>query len=196
MTAVSSVSSCMHWIRGCIIILLLTILDQGSKSLVLAQLKDQPDISLIPGVLQLRYLENRGMAFGLFEGKIPVFVILCLLFFGVFIYVYARIPKNRYYLPLSVTAPETITSAVTDSGRYYLPLSVTALVMVSGALGNFIDRVCRGYVVDFIYFSLIDFPVFNIADMYVVCSGILLVMLVCFRYKNDEDYDFLRIKKD
>ena len=75
MTAVSSVSSCMHWIRGCIIILLLTILDQGSKSLVLAQLKDQPDISLIPGVLQLRYLENRGMAFGLFEGKIPVFVI-------------------------------------------------------------------------------------------------------------------------
>ena len=171
MTAVSSVSSCMHWIRGCIIILLLTILDQGSKSLVLAQLKDQPDISLIPGVLQLRYLENRGMAFGLFEGKIPVFVILCLLFFGVFIYVYARIPKNRYYLPLSVTA----------------------LVMVSGALGNFIDRVCRGYVVDFIYFSLIDFPVFNIADMYVVCSGILLVMLVCFRYKNDEDYDFLSI---
>lgn len=50
MTAVSSVSSCMHWIRGCIIILLLTILDQGSKSLVLAQLKDHPDISLIPGV--------------------------------------------------------------------------------------------------------------------------------------------------
>ena len=46
MTAVSSVSSCMHWIRGCIIILLLTILDQGSKSLVLAQLKDHPDISL------------------------------------------------------------------------------------------------------------------------------------------------------
>ena len=145
MTAVSSVSSCMHWIRGCIIILLLTILDQGSKSLVLAQLKDQPDISLIPGVLQLRYLENRGMAFGLFEGKIPVFVILCLLFFGVFIYVYARIPKNRYYLPLSVTA----------------------LVMVSGALGNFIDRVCRGYVVDFIYFSLIDFPVFKIGRAHV-----------------------------
>ena len=174
MTAVSSVSSCMHWIRGCIIILLLTILDQGSKSLVLAQLKDQPDISLIPGVLQLRYLENRGMAFGLFEGKIPVFVILCLLFF---VYLSMYMPESRK----------------TD---IICRLSVTALVMVSGALGNFIDRVCRGYVVDFIYFSLIDFPVFNIADMYVVCSGILLVMLVCFRYKNDEDYDFLRIKKD
>ena len=96
------------------------------------------------------------MAFGLFEGKIPVFVILCLLFFGVFIYVYARIPKSRYYLPLSVTA----------------------LVMVSGALGNFIDRVCRGYVVDFIYFSLIDFPVFNIADMCIVASVILIIIKV------------------
>ena len=92
MTAVSSVSSCMHWIRGCIIILLLTILDQGSKSLVLAQLKDQPDISLIPGVLQLRYLENRGMAFGLFEGKIPVFVILCLCFL---VYLSMYMPESR-----------------------------------------------------------------------------------------------------
>ena len=125
MTATSSGSSYMHWIRGCIIIILLTLLDQGSKSLVLTRLKGQPDISLVPGVLQLRYLENRGMAFGLFEGKIPVFVILCLLFFGVFIYVYARMPKSRYYLPLSVTA----------------------LVMVSGALGNFIDRFFRGYVI-------------------------------------------------
>ena len=112
------------------------------------------------------------MAFGLFEGKIPVFVILCLLFFGVFIYVYARIPKNRYYLPLSVTA----------------------LVMVSGALGNFIDRVCRGYVVDFIYFSLIDFPIFNVADIYVVVSMIALVLLIIFGYK-DEDFSFLSLKK-
>ena len=114
------------------------------------------------------------MAFGLFEGKIPVFVILCLLFFGVFSYVYARIPRNTYYMPLTITS----------------------LIMVSGALGNFIDRVFRDYVVDFIYFSLIDFPVFNVADIYVVCSGVLLIILVCFKYKNNEDYDFLRIKKE
>ena len=129
---------------------------------------------MIPGVLQLHYLENRGMAFGLFEGKIPVFVILCVLFICVFFYVYARIPRTGYYLPLTITS----------------------LIMVSGALGNFIDRVFRKYVVDFIYFSLIDFPVFNMADIYVVCSGILLVILVCFKYKNDEDYHFLRLKKD
>ena len=164
----------VHWLKGGTIIFILTFLDQGSKYFVLTRLKNTPDIILIPGVLQLHYLENRGMAFGLFEGKIPVFVILCVLFFCVFFYVYARIPRTGYYLPLTITS----------------------LIMVSGALGNFIDRVFRKYVVDFIYFSLIDFPVFNMADIYVVCSGILLVILVCFKYKNDEDYHFLRLKKD
>ena len=164
----------VHWLKGCTIIFILTFLYQGSKYFVLTRLKNTPDIILIPGVLQLHYLENRGMAFGLFEGKIPVFVILCVLFFCVFFYVYARIPRTGYYLPLTITS----------------------LIMVSGALGNFIDRVFRKYVVDFIYFSLIDFPVFNMADIYVVCSGILLVILVCFKYKNDEDYHFLRLKKD
>ena len=174
MTTASATSAWKHWIQAGIIILVLTLLDQVSKHLVLTYLQGANDISLISGVLQLRYIENRGMAFGLFEGKIPVFVILCLLFFCLFVYVYARIPRTRYYLPLAVTS----------------------VIMVSGALGNFIDRVFRGYVVDFIYFSLIDFPVFNMADIYVVCSGILLVLLVCFKYRNDEDYDFLRIKKD
>lgn len=174
MTVNSTKSAWKHWLLGCIVIFILTLLDQISKQLVLTYLKDKSDINLIPGVLQLHYLENRGMAFGLFEGKIPVFVILCLLFFGAFAYVYTRIPQTRYYLPLTVTS----------------------LIMVSGALGNFIDRVFRNYVVDFIYFSLIDFPVFNIADIYVVCSGILLIILVCFKYKNDDDYNFLRLKKE
>ena len=74
----------VHWLKGCTIIFILTFLDQGSKYFVLTRLKNTPDIILIPGVLQLHYLENRGMAFGLFEGKIPVFVILCVLFFCVF----------------------------------------------------------------------------------------------------------------
>ena len=56
--------------------------------------------------------------------------------------------------------------------------------MVSGALGILLTEYAEAMLWIFIYFSLIDFPVFNIADMYVVCSGILLVMLVCFRYKK------------
>ena len=162
----------VHWLKGCTIIFILTFLDQGSKYFVLTRLKNTPDIILIPGVLQLHYLENRGMAFGLFEGKIPVFVILCVLFFCVFLYIYIKIPKTRYYLPLICTA----------------------LVLAAGAVGNLIDRVFRGYVIDFIYFSLIDFPVFNVADIYVVCSGIFLVFCVCFKYKDENDFRFLNRK--
>ena len=58
---------------------------------------------------------------------------------------------------------------------------------------SFIDRAFYGYVTDFIYFALIDFPVFNIADIYVVCGGILLAVLVIFRYK-DEDFYFINHK--
>ena len=162
----------VHWLKGCTIIFILTFLDQGSKYFVLTRLKNMPDIILIPGVLQLHYLENRGMAFGLFEGKIPVFVILCVLFFCVFLYIYIKIPKTRYYLPLICTA----------------------LVLAAGAVGNLVDRVFRGYVIDFIYFSLIDFPVFNVADIYVVCSGIFLVFCVCFKYKDENDFRFLNRK--
>lgn len=69
------------------------------------------------------------------------------------------------------------------------------VLMLSGALGNMIDRVFRGYVIDFIYFSLIDFPVFNMADIYVVCGGILLVIFVFFKYKKEDDFDFLSFRK-
>lgn len=153
-------------------VLFLIFLDQGTKYLSVTYLSRKDRMVLIKGVLELRYLENRGMAFGMFEGKIPVFVVLCIVFFCVFIYFYRKVPKINYYLPLVLTA----------------------FLMLAGAVGNFIDRVWRGFVVDFIYFSLIDFPIFNVADIYVVVSGILLVYLVCFRYK-DEDFRFLRLSR-
>ena len=59
-------------------------------------------------------------------------------------------------------------------------------------MGNFIDRVFRGYVVDFIYFSLIDFPTFNVADIYVTCGITVMVFLMFFRYTEENDFDFLK----
>lgn len=159
-------------VLGPVLIVALTALDQGTKVLALKFLKGQPSFSLIPGVLELRYLENRGMAFGLFQGKRLLLVLLCAAFFLVFLYFYKRVPKNRYYLPLILTS----------------------FGMLAGAVGNFIDRVFRGFVVDFIYVSLIDFPIFNVADIYVVVSGILLVLLVCLKYEDDRDFDFLKIR--
>ena len=70
---------------------------------------------------------------------------------------------------------------------YYIPLILAGGILTGGAAGNFIDRAFRGYVVDFIYVSLIDFPIFNLADIYVVCGGIALVILVLFHYR-DEDF--------
>ena len=64
----------------------------------------------------------------------------------------------------------------------------------AGAIGNMIDRMFRKYVVDFIYFRLIDFPVFNVADIYVTVAAVLLIVLVVFYYK-DEDFDKIFSKR-
>jgi len=60
------------------------------------------------------------------------------------------------------------------------------VLVVGGAIGNFIDRVTLGYVVDFIYFSLIDFPIFNVADILVTCSSIFAILALIFIYKEEE----------
>lgn len=169
MTNRKTISKAMITVSGILGIIMLTLFDQFTKILAFHNLKGNDPYTLIPNVLELRYWENRGIAFGLFQGKISVFLILCICFFLVSIYIYIRIPKNTYYLPLIIVL----------------------FLMVSGAAGNFIDRAFRGAVIDFIYFSLIDFPIFNLADVYVVCSGILLILFVCFKYK-DEDFDFIK----
>ena len=66
---------------------------------------------------------------------------------------------------------------------------------MAGAAGNQIDRVFRHFVVDFIYFKLIDFPIFNVADIYVTVSAFLLILLVAFYYKDEHDFDFIFSRK-
>lgn len=154
---------------GILLILFFTALDQYTKNLAVRCLQNNDAVVGIKGILELKYLENKGIAFGMFQGKISVFVLLCLLFFAAALYLYIKIPKTTYYLPLI--------------GILFL--------MVSGAAGNFIDRVVRGAVIDFIYVSLIDFPIFNLADIYVVCSCGLLVLVVCLKYQ-DEDFNFIK----
>ena len=76
----------------------------------------------------------------------------------------------------------------------YLPLRLCGIFIVAGAAGNLIDRIRFGYVVDFFYFRLIDFPVFNVADIYVTVSFAVLLLLVFFQYK-EEDLEFFGKKK-
>ena len=156
----------------CILMVILTLLDQWTKSLVVHHLKDQSDIILIPGVFQLHYLENRGAAFGILQNQRIIFVILTIIYLAALFWFLHRCPKN---------------------GRYTL-LHIIASVLTAGALGNFIDRLRLGYVVDFFYFSLINFPVFNVADIFVVISFIGIAVSILFIYKDDE-FEFLSIRK-
>ena len=61
------------------------------------------------------------------------------------------------------------------------------IVIAAGAAGNLIDRMTQGYVVDFIYFKLINFPIFNVADCYVTCATGLLFVLLFFGVYSDEE---------
>ena len=151
---------------------LLVCLDQYTKYLAVLYLKHQSDIFLIPGVLHLHYLypENRGIAFGMMQGGIPLFVILTLVLSGFIVYLMIRMPEDPHYRPLMAVC----------------------ILILSGASGNLIDRVVRRFVVDFIYFVPIDFPVFNLADVYVVTGCILLVILTLFYYKEEDDFAFLK----
>ena len=76
-----------------------------------------------------------------------------------------------------------------------MPLRLVLVFLSAGAAGNLIDRVSLHYVRDFIYFSLIDFPVFNVADIYVTCSVFVLAYLIVFHYR-EEDLSFLGVKED
>ena len=154
-----------------IAVALLTGFDQLTKFLAVENLKDKADIPLIPNVLYFQYLENRGAAFGIFQDqKIFLILLTSLILIGV-CYVLWKIPADKKYI--------------------YLKL--LCFLITAGGIGNLIDRIRLDYVIDFIYFAPIDFPIFNVADIYVSVGMILLFIVVLFYYK-DEDFEFLKWK--
>lgn len=152
---------------------LLVLLDQVTKIAAEGALKGKESFVLIPGVLEFFYLENHGAAFGVLQNARGFFLVVTLLAMIAVIYVLIKMPQT---------------------GKY-LPLRILVVLIGAGAVGNVIDRIVFSYVRDFIYFSLIDFPVFNVADIYVTCATILLALTILFYYKDDHDFDFLTGKK-
>ena len=145
-------------------LILLLLLDQWTKVLAISQLKGQADIELLPGIFSLHYLENHGAAFGILRDQQWIFLILAAVFLVAAVILYLRMPFTARMIPLRI---------------------ITVFI-AAGAVGNMIDRLFRHYVVDFLYFSLIDFPVFNVADIYITCCAVLLVLFVVFYYKDEE----------
>lgn len=154
-----------------ILISLLTAIDQFTKFIVQSNFELYESKPVIDGVFAFTYIQNRGMAWGMFQGKIPVFLI----FTSIFLILAFRIMYN-----------------VVDKKRYAM-VKYMLILLISGAIGNLIDRVKLGYVVDFFSFELIDFPVFNVADIYVVISMVSAMILLLFVYSNEEVDEILKI---
>ena len=163
------VFSLLFYIIG---IAVLTELDQITKVLAESKLMGKPDFKVIGDAFVFSYLRNEGAAWGMLSGKINLFLIFTVIVVLLVAYVIINLPVTKKYVPLLITCT----------------------LLVSGAAGNFIDRVRFGYVRDFIYFKLINFPVFNVADCYVTVSVVLLIILILFVYKED-DFNFLKISK-
>lgn len=150
-----------------IAVILGVVLDQFTKYLAITYIQGNT-ITLIEGVFQFRYLENRGAAFGMLTNQQWFFLIITLLTLCIVTFVYVKLPRDKHFIPLRICM----------------------ITLVAGAIGNMIDRIRFGYVVDFLYFQLIDFPIFNIADIFATLSTIALIALFLFYY-SEEDFDMI-----
>lgn len=134
-----------------IAIVVMVGLDQLFKHLASTYLVNGSSVIVIPGILEFRYVENRGAAFSLLSGQQGILIaVTSIALLAIAYIIFIRKPKNK--------------------------LELTAYILIfSGGLGNLIDRVLNRYVVDFINFLFVQFAVFNIADIFVTCGFVLLI---------------------
>ncbi len=131
-------------------------LDQLTKVVASGPLQQAGTVPLIPDVFHLTYLENRGAAFGILQDQRWLFAIITVaVVIGVIVFLIRKRPENKM-------------------------LVVSLTLLTGGAIGNLIDRLARGYVVDLFDFRLINFPIFNVADIFVVVGAFLLAAYLIF----------------
>lgn len=176
-------------------IIMLVILDQLTKFQAVVKLKNGSPFVIIDGVFELRYLENQSAAFGFdivsffqkifkikyftenpeafLTAKMVIFAIVTIAVVILLMIFYSRIPQTKRFLGINLIL----------------------IFFVAGAIGNLIDRIVNNYVVDFFYFKLINFPIFNVADIYVTVAAFAFIILGIFYYK-EEDFEMIFKKKD
>ena len=147
-------------------------LDQLTKYLTIRNLKGQSAKVLIDGVLEFVYLENRGSAFGMFQGQRLFILLIDAVFMAVVIFFLLKLPSDPKFMKVNVLMT----------------------MILAGGIGNMADRLRFGFVVDFISFVLINYPVFNVADIYIVVASFGLLILFMFCY-TEEDLSFLEFHK-
>jgi len=148
----------MYILYGLIFIGFLAI-DQITKYIAVITLQGNPSVHLIGDFLRFTYVENRGAAFGMLQGQRVFFIVTTIILIAVLLYLIL------------------INKKVTNATKLTLSL------VLSGAIGNFIDRFRLGYVIDFVdvrFGDFYDFPVFNVADSCLVVGVIILIGLILF----------------
>ncbi|MCQ4726335.1 signal peptidase II [Anaerotignum faecicola] len=145
---------------------LLTAIDQVSKFLAVANLKPVGNITVIDGFFDLTFVENRGAAFGILNGHRWLFIAITV----------AVTIAAFFYL-----------NKMKECDRVHNILKFSVMLILSGAWGNALDRLFRGYVVDYFEFTFINYPVFNVADIYVVCGTVILAVLLLFFIKDEPE---------
>ncbi len=152
---------------------LLLAVDQYTKYLAIINLKGQSAYVLIDGVLELQYLENRGSAFGMLQNQKFFILFVGVIFLAVLLFFLFKLPNRKKYRILHVLIS----------------------MVIAGGIGNMIDRMRFDYVVDFISFILINYPIFNFADICIVLGTLGLFILLLFVYK-EKDLEFLSFKQN
>lgn len=153
------------WLIPAFAAVVLIGLDQATKYVALTNLKPIGSTVFIKGFLDFTFVENRGVAFGMFSGQRWFILLLTAVITVALLYYYNKLPRTKEYQLVRMVM----------------------LLIFSGAIGNMIDRIFRGYVVDFFEFSFFRFPVFNIADIYVVVGVCILAFLILFVIKEPEE---------
>jgi len=135
--------------------------DQFTKYLTVANIPLHADVPFIPGFLGFTYVQNTGAAFSSFEGQQWLFGVIFLVFTGLILWEYFKKPMG-----------------FSKFERWCIA------AIYAGGLGNMIDRVRLGYVVDMIETLFIDFPVFNVADCFITCGCIAMMISLIFFNKE------------
>ena len=139
-----------------IIAAFVALLDQIIKYSVVNNIKPHGTVSIISGVLNITYVENRGVAFGMFTDMRWIFVALtALMIFAIIFYMFKKRPEGKFFY-------------------------IVAGLIIGGGLGNLYDRIVNGYVIDYISLSFFP-PVCNFADYCITVGVILLIFYVLFK---------------
>ena len=151
----------MQFALYCLFAAAIVVVDQITKWLTVANIALYADVPFLPGVLQLTYVQNTGAAFSSFEGQQWLFALIFIAMTVAILYEYFKSP-----MPFKPWERWCIAA------------------IYGGGLGNMIDRVRLGYVVDMIETTFIEFPVFNVADCFITC-GCIVMMASLFLLNKD-----------